>query len=245
MNQLSGILAGFLLLSFAVRHRAKFQRKQDYVQVLSISLTRSVVRIGKSHYTLDLTLPPTTIEPLFSGAAWAGTVIWPTSVFLANYLRHNETCEGKVVIELGSGVGLPGITSGLLGASKVILTEQPPLDELLERNVLKIGGHSTVYEVFNLDWRKEPPKETTQVDLILISDCIYEGLYGDGWKNLAKIMAQLLGPSNKALNCVERRNSDGVDKFIEFCQKVYNVKSHRILRLESIDRILELYEHRR
>lgn len=50
-----------------------------------------------------------------------GHVLYPTSICLSDFLAENATqyVEGKNVLELGAGGGLPGVISVLEGAAKV------------------------------------------------------------------------------------------------------------------------------
>jgi predicted nicotinamide N-methyase len=61
-----------------------------------------------------------------------GGVIWPASDILVNFLARNvstraetyQTCvASKSILELGSGCGYAGISCGVLGAKRVILTD--------------------------------------------------------------------------------------------------------------------------
>jgi predicted nicotinamide N-methyase len=119
-------------------------------------------------FGLDLSFREDCIEPLFSGGCWAGTVVWDASLLLSDYLiQHRDTlltsrdtndetkCPPRVV-ELGAGVGVPGMTAALLGA-EVLLTEQDPLYSLLGRNVAMNkdsfqNGDSKVPSCDELDW---------------------------------------------------------------------------------------------
>jgi predicted nicotinamide N-methyase len=224
-------------------------KNKVFVETIRTTLSTSVVRVGHAEISFELTLPPDAIEPLFSGAAWAGTVIWQASLFLANYLQSERRCHGRLVLELGAGVGVPGIVAGMLGAKRVILTEQPPLDELLGRNIAKIFRDDeklmSRYSIMTLDWREPIPPEVASLDLILISDCIYEGLYGDVWKDLAKVLNALLTDKNRALNCVERRKGDGIDSFVKYCEEMFLIRSSLVSRRVSPEKVIELYEMRK
>lgn len=53
-----------------------------------------------------------------------------------NYLlNHDSLVKDKVVLEIGAGCALPGITAGLLGAKVVILTDMPEQMSHLQQNV--------------------------------------------------------------------------------------------------------------
>jgi predicted nicotinamide N-methyase len=69
-----------------------------------------------------------------------GLTIWDGSVLLAKYLEHlsrspnGNSLKGSRVVELGSGVGLVGISCGALGAN-VFLTDLPYCIPTLEKNI--------------------------------------------------------------------------------------------------------------
>lgn len=45
------------------------------------------------------------MEPLFSGAAWAGTIVWDAAIELANLLLSNRfNVQNCKVVELGAGM---------------------------------------------------------------------------------------------------------------------------------------------
>ena len=79
------------------------------------------------------------IEPIFSGAAWAGSVLWAAAQVLVEELLLNSAVavRGKSIIELGCGLGIPGCVASLLGAREAVLTEQPTLLALLRQNVTR------------------------------------------------------------------------------------------------------------
>ena len=59
------------------------------------------------------------------------------------------------------------------------------------------------------------PLSAVPIDYILVSDCVYEPLYGDSWKALASVIARLSTPGHTVTFCTcERRFADQVDDFI-------------------------------
>ena len=66
--------------------------------------------LGRS---LELTLIQSEfeIEPIFSGAAWAGSVFWAAAQVLVEklLLTGEEPVAGRSVLELGCGLGIPGM----------------------------------------------------------------------------------------------------------------------------------------
>jgi predicted nicotinamide N-methyase len=79
------------------------------------------------------------IEPIFSGAAWAGSVLWAAAEALVTtqLLAGATSVAGRRVLELGAGLGIPGMVCSLLGAQEAVLSEQPQLVPLLDDNVAR------------------------------------------------------------------------------------------------------------
>ncbi|CAM9777382.1 unnamed protein product, partial [Ectocarpus sp. 6 AP-2014] len=64
---------------------------------------------------------------------------WDCSLVLAKYLdQRPEEVRGKRVLELGCGVGLPGVAAAVVGATEVILTDMaiglPAIERTIELN---------------------------------------------------------------------------------------------------------------
>ena len=226
---------------------------------------------------LDLTFPEFAMEPIFSGGAWAGTVVWSAAQVLADGLREmagsgpgtlfsrEEAAklpglpQGKLfsdmtVLELGSGVGFPSTVAAYLNAKTVVMTEQPPLDDLLLKNAatnLPVQLGEGRVQVHCLDWNMErndmdKSLQSLDPDIILISDCVYAPLYGESYIALADTINRFASHTTIILNSLERRNEDGVDEFFAYA-KTLGI-SHELVRKaydEEEDAELELYVMRR
>jgi len=198
------------------------QHQPAFSSISSPSLDSCVLHLGPDvEIKLSLSLPPSALEPLFSGGAWAGTHVWQASLYLCDFLaRQPELVKGKTVLELGAGVGAPGLTSAVLGACRVLLTEQAPLDELLMKNASSRPDLFSSVSVEHIDWTLQATgSKRSDVDVVLISDCIYEGLYGESWRDLANVLTQVCRKDTRVFNCVERRNGDGVERFLKYCSQ--------------------------
>ncbi|KAI3430311.1 hypothetical protein D9Q98_004907 [Chlorella vulgaris] len=78
-------------------------------------------------------LPPQSAPDLI------GLDIWPASIALCRYLAaHPYLVVGQHVLELGAGMGLPGLLSASLGAASALLTDYEPavLTQLVENAML-------------------------------------------------------------------------------------------------------------
>ncbi|KHO01734.1 phytanoyl-CoA dioxygenase [Metarhizium album ARSEF 1941] len=64
--------------------------------------------------------------------------LWNGAKFVSDYFEQDPSrVEGKCVLELGAGAGLPSLVAGILGARKVVVTDFPDPDLVanLQRNI--------------------------------------------------------------------------------------------------------------
>ena len=128
---------------------------------------------------------------------WAD--IWPSSLGLAEYLLlEKETLTRQSVLEIGCGMGLPGLVASQLGA-QVCLTDY--LAEAFDAADLLWDLNDQPAPTCNvLDWRK--PDDSWASDIVLASDVIYEER---NYLPLMKALPCLLKPGGYALLSEPRR----------------------------------------
>ena len=184
---------------------------------------------GVAPLNLDLKLSPDDLEPVFSGAAWAGTVLWRAAAVLVDraFLGADAVqIKGRTCIELGCGLGVPGMACARLGAKNVALTEQQSLVDLLTRNVAANFAPGEDIRAVSFPWSRAGAEALKNdfcdggcFDVIVCCDCVYVPLYGDSWKALLEAIDALAGPATDVLISLERRHvkdgDDGVDPFLE------------------------------
>nr|GMC86603.1 protein N-lysine methyltransferase METTL21A [Ipomoea batatas] len=157
-----------------------------------------------------------------------GSVMWDSGVVLGKFLEHavesgTVLLQGKKVVELGSGCGLVGCISALLGA-QVILTDLPDRLRLLKKNVEAnlygdVKGSATVTE---LTWgdELEPFLCDPLPDYVLGSDVIYsEGAVMD----LLETLVDLCGSETTIVLAGELRNDAILEYFLEAASKEFIV----------------------
>jgi len=171
------------------------------------------------------------LAPLFDGSVWAGTRVWEAALALIDQViesHREELAAGARVVELGCGLGLPGMVCAALGA-RVVLTEVPEVLGLLEQNVaLNFNNDSGCSDgsgsahVAALRWDVQTARtlaalEGTDFDFILCCDCVCQGLYGESWHDLADCIEVLCGPRTRSIISLQRRGpDDGVDLFLAY-----------------------------
>ncbi|OQR83674.1 hypothetical protein ACHHYP_14420 [Achlya hypogyna] len=79
---------------------------------------------------------------------------------------------GKRVIELGCGIGVPGLSAALLGASEVVLTDMDVAVPWINVNIAK-NGVGAVARAQALMWGPQTDATLGTFDVILCSDLIY------------------------------------------------------------------------
>lgn len=95
---------------------------------------------------------------------------WPAAQGLAAHLLQGPSLKGKKVIELGAGVGLPGVACGLQGAAVTFSDFQKLALALCEANARLHQLDS--YRLLQADWRDFAWSD--RFDLVLASDIAYE-----------------------------------------------------------------------
>ena len=111
---------------------------------------------------------------------YAGEV-WDAALVLTNFIinkdnKHTFSFQNKIVLELGSGTGICGLTAAMKSAKKVFITDKEI--GLIKTNYEEnkyIYPSSTEVEVIQLDWTKKEDYEKIQdnIDYIICSDIIW------------------------------------------------------------------------
>ena len=195
------------------------------------------------------------IGPLWDDGTWTGTLMWDSAVHATELLLASADWRQRLagtsgggggspgvrprrpasVVELGCGLGLPGLTCHLLGASPVILTDRGMVADLCRDAVALHPDVLSGVRAVPLEWSAEgaaafrhehlggaPP------DVVLACDCIFAPLFGDAYLLLEMLLHLCRdgsgagqgadgggagGGSTVALLALERRTDDGAEGF--------------------------------
>lgn len=154
------------------------------------------VQIGQWQVRL---LRPADSERLLSEEAFAAdeflpywAELWPSGVALA---RHVATLDlaGKVVLELGCGLGLPSLAAARGGASVVATDWTPAALALLERNA---RANAVALETTLLRWDSPGPLAARSFDCVLAADVLYEERNA---RPLLDLLPQVVSPGGEAI----------------------------------------------
>ncbi len=99
-----------------------------------------------------------------------GFLLWESAVGLAQQVAQAQSLRGKQVLELGAGVGLPGLVAHSVGATVRQTDYQANALALTAWNAQQNGIDSI--ETFLADWRTW--RHPARYDLILGADILYD-----------------------------------------------------------------------
>jgi predicted nicotinamide N-methyase len=118
--------------------------------------------------------------------------LWPSARVLAEEVARGPSLHGVTVLELGCGVGLPGLAAAARGATVSLTDLQPGALELATRGACQAGLQDRVRAI-TLDWRWP---DHAPVDMVLGSDVLYEARFAEP---VARALHLLLKPGGVAL----------------------------------------------
>lgn len=127
------------------------------------------------------------LKTLTSGATdydMTGQVVWPASRLMCWYLSLHaaDLIEGRSVLELGAGGGLPGLLCSRLGASRVVQTDGiDRVIKLLRDNASAYAGPACPdVQVAKLHWNNREDEDAAlalndgaQYDTVIAADCVF------------------------------------------------------------------------
>ncbi len=121
---------------------------------------------------------------------WAD--LWPASRMLAKAVLREPWPPSLTALELGCGLGLPGIAA-LARGLRVVFSDCDLTALRVARKNAELNGYSN-FELLPLDWRCPP--EGLTVPVLLASDLVYERRHVEP---LAAAIAKLLAPDGICL----------------------------------------------
>ncbi|KAM9392282.1 protein-lysine N-methyltransferase EEF2KMT isoform 2-T2 [Pholidichthys leucotaenia] len=162
-----------------------------------------------------------------------GLVTWEAALYLAEWaLDHEQVFTGRTVLELGSGVGLTGITiCRCCSPNKFVFSDchatvLQKLRENVQLNGLSEQTSSTV-RVEELDWTAATEEKLGQIgaDVVIAADVVYDP---DVVRSLVKLLSTILRCSTtEVLICSTVRNPE---TYSSFKQQLGNVGiSHDVI----------------
>lgn len=149
--------------------------------------------------------------------------IWPAARALARYIWEHADVEGRRVLELGSGLGLPGTVCAVKGAGVTFSDYHAPAVALSVKNAANNGcnakGHLD-------DWRKFSLAE--KFDWIIGSDVFYDPKLNPF---VLQIFQKNLKPGGQLLLSHQRRRH--TYDFVETVKQALGLRERRLDVIEE------------
>jgi predicted nicotinamide N-methyase len=121
---------------------------------------------------------------------WAD--LWPAARMLAKVILRESWSSGEEALEIGCGLGLPGIVA-LASGLRVIFSDYDPCALRFAADNARLNGFDD-FRTLLLDWRHPPAN--LRVSLLLASDLVYEVRNVDP---LVRFIKQVLAPGGLCL----------------------------------------------
>ncbi|KAL9547483.1 hypothetical protein MBANPS3_006149 [Mucor bainieri] len=150
--------------------------------------------------------------------------VWDCGLGMCQFLSECKLDRTyNTMLELGSGTGLVGVYAAqLLSPKRVYLTDLPDALEIMQQNVDLMAPHQTKVEMLvkELSWGPEKQDEYSHVDLVLLTDVLYN--QGSHDVLLDTLDWLLDNDSCKALLTYKERNPDERVFFDKVAQRGWN-----------------------
>lgn len=160
--------------------------------------------------------------------------IWPAARGLSQYIWENMDFTGLKVMEIGSGLGLPGVVCGLKGARVTFSDYQPDALDISSRNAILNG--LTGAQSFLGDWRSFSHEE--KYDWIVGSDILYDPKFH---RFLVDIFTNNTAPGGGIL--VSHPGRKPAFEFVsKFCRDNGSVEDHTVIPVYVDDPHFPYYE---
>ncbi|KAG1690206.1 hypothetical protein DVH05_028279 [Phytophthora capsici] len=177
--------------------------------------------------------------------------VWDCALVLSKFLVNDaffprDFFENKRVIELGCGIGVPGLAAAALGSKEVILTDMPMAVPWIQTNIERnetLGYISVPVRAQGLMWGEKDELESLQFDVILCSDLVYG--HRDISQKLVETIMQLSHSNTLIVSAHEARFAgDRGESFFELLsERQFQVEQVPRERLDSVYNAANMHVH--
>ncbi|XP_078126626.1 protein-lysine N-methyltransferase EEF2KMT [Sander vitreus] len=157
-----------------------------------------------------------------------GLVTWEAALYLAEWaLDHRQAFTGRTILELGSGVGLTGITiCHSCSPNRYVFSDCHPRVLQKLRDNVRLNGLSE-HSVEEMDWMTATEEHIRQIgaDTVIAADVVYDP---DVAESLVKLLSKILRCSSpEVFICSTIRNQETYGGFKQRLEKAGI--SHRVM----------------
>lgn len=206
----------------------QFERTYD-TEIFPVQIGKLPLRFHKPQ-SIDRFINP---DDLMKGfPLWAK--IWDASAVLTQYMAELEVDATRWILELGSGLGVAGITAACLGHQITLTEHNADALEFLKANAeLNQCRHVPIH---HLDWFK--PRLEGSFELIVGSEIVYQK---EAVAVLGDLFRKYLAPNGQVV-LVERVRSTGAVFFEKMADKFHIRAQKRTLRSKNKSETVVLFD---
>jgi predicted nicotinamide N-methyase len=104
--------------------------------------------------------------------------VWPASLAMARWLHRHPDLAGARVLDLGCGLGLPGIAAARRGAVVRFADRNPDALRFARWNAVQAKGAAAGVEITEVDWSRQVV--AAQCDVLCLADVTYRPVHHAG-----------------------------------------------------------------
>lgn len=152
--------------------------------------------------------------------------LWEAAIVLAEYIAGNKPQKSSTLLELGAGLGAPGLVAAAAGY-QTTLTDYEDIILDFQRVSAAASGISDV-EFSMLDWLDPPDME--QFDVILGAEILFREEF---FQPLLNVLAKALKPDG-VVYLAHDINRLSLQPFLKMAEKEYHISASK-RKLKSLD----------
>jgi predicted nicotinamide N-methyase len=164
------------------------------------------------------------------------TKLWPAAFILAHFNSRMSGYDKEPVLELGAGLGLPGLVAAALGRPTLCTDLDPDALEFC-RAAAERNGLGDLVRVLPLDWTK-PPAGLGKFATVLGAEVLY---HPPLYPQLVELLAGLLKPGGAAYISHQERPF-GIE-FFDLAKEKFEVRRNRSVLRGGDDGPTTVYIH--
>ena len=157
--------------------------------------------------------------------------LWEAAIVLSRFMVNFRPAAGTTVLELGAGLGVPGLTAAALGCS-VTLTDYEEIILDFER-VSAAASKLDQVQFSLLDWLN--PSEMERYDIILGAEVLFRE---DFFQHLLTVFRRALKPDGVVYLAHDIKRKS-VHPFLQLAEKEYAISASKRV-LKSLDQEKEI-----
>jgi 2-polyprenyl-3-methyl-5-hydroxy-6-metoxy-1,4-benzoquinol methylase len=157
--------------------------------------------------------------------------LWEAAIVLSRFMVTLAPAPGSTVLELGAGLGAPGLTAAALGCSVTLSDYEEMILNFEQVSAAASGLDNVRFEI--LDWL-DPP-EIERYDIILGAEILFREEF---FEPLLDIIRHTLKPDGTVYMAHDSKRKS-VQPFLKKAEKEYNIAASRRL-LKSLDEDKEI-----